>query len=44
MDIPAISECKENNIDLNVINFNDKNNLLRVLNGEAIGTRISSNG
>ena len=42
MDIPAIAECKENNIDITVINFNDKENLIRVLSGENIGTRISS--
>ena len=42
MDIPAITECKDNNIDINVINFNDKENLIRVLNNEKIGTRISS--
>ena len=42
MDIPAIEECKDNNIDINVINFNDKENLIRVLNSEKIGTRISS--
>lgn len=42
MDIPAIEECKENNIDILVINFNDKNNLLKVLSGEKLGTTISS--
>lgn len=42
MDIPAIEECKENNIDIAVINFNDKKNLIKVLNGEKVGTRISS--
>ena len=42
MDIPAISECMENNIDITVINFNDKENLIRVLNGQKIGTRITS--
>ena len=42
MDIPAIKECLDNNIDITVINFNDKENLIRVLNGELIGTRISS--
>ena len=42
MDIPAIAECKDNNIDITVINFNDKENLIRVLSGEKIGTRISS--
>ena len=43
MDIPAIQECKDNNIDITVINFNDKENLIRVLEGQKIGTRISSN-
>ncbi len=42
MDIPAIKECQENNIDINVINFEDKENLIKVLNNEKIGTRISS--
>lgn len=42
MDIPAIVECKDNNIDITVINFNDKENLIRVLSKEKIGTRISS--
>ena len=42
MDIPAIEECMENNIDILVINFNDKENLIRVLNNEKLGTRISS--
>jgi len=42
MDIPAIAECKENNIDINVINFSDKENLIKVLSEEKIGTRISS--
>ncbi len=43
MDIPAIEECMNNNIDITVINFNDKENLIRVLKGEKLGTRISSN-
>ncbi len=42
MDIPAIKECMDNNIDITVINFNDKENLIRVINGELIGTRIKS--
>ena len=42
MDIPAVRECLENNIDINVINFNDKENLIKVLKKEKIGTRISS--
>ena len=43
MDIPAIKECFDNHVDITVINFNDKENLIRVLNGELIGTRITSN-
>lgn len=42
MDIPAIEECKENNIDIMVINFNDKRNLVKALSGNNIGTIISS--
>ena len=42
MDIPAIAECMDNDIDINVINFNDKENLIKVLSEEKIGTRISS--
>ena len=42
MDIPAVRECMDNNIDINVINFNDKENLIKVLKLEKIGTRISS--
>lgn len=43
MDIPAVEECFNNHIDITVINFNDKENLIRVLNGELIGTRITTN-
>ncbi len=43
MDIPAVKECFDNHVDITVINFNDKENLIRVLNGELIGTRITSN-
>ena len=43
MDIPAVEECMNNKIDITVINFNDKENLIRVLQGEKLGTRISSN-
>ena len=42
MDIPAVEECMENNIDINVINFNDKENLIRVLENKKIGTKITS--
>ena len=43
MDIPAVRECMENKVDITVINFNDKENLIRVLKGEELGTRIYSN-
>lgn len=42
MDIPAIKECMDNNIDILVINFNDKNNLIKVLSGIKMGTTITS--
>ena len=42
MDIPAVEECKNNNIDIIVINFDNKENLIKVLNDEKIGTKISS--
>lgn len=42
MDIPAIEECMNNNIDIMVINFNDKSNLIKVLSGTTMGTMISS--
>lgn len=43
MDLGAVEECMNNNIDINVINFSDKENLIKVLKREKIGTRISSN-
>lgn len=43
MDLGAVEECMNNKIDITVINFNDKENLIRVLQGEKLGTRISSN-
>lgn len=42
MDIAAIRECQENDIDITVINFNDKENLIRVLDGVELGTKITS--
>jgi len=42
MDLKCIEDCKENNKDILVINFNDKENLIKVLNGESIGTVISN--
>lgn len=43
MDIASIEECMQNNIDISVINFEDKENLIRVLNNEKLGTRITNN-
>lgn len=40
MDTTAVSLCMENNIDLVVFNMSDTNNLIRVINGEKIGTII----
>ncbi len=42
MDLSAIKECMENNISIAVINFKDKDNLLRILNQEKVGTLISN--
>ena len=42
MDIPAVKECMENNIDILVINFNNQSNLIKVLSGVKMGTTISS--
>ena len=41
MDLKCIKDCMEANKDILVINFNDKENLIKVLNGEDIGTVIS---
>lgn len=40
MDTTAVSLCMDNNIDLIVFNMSDTNNLIRVINGEKIGTII----
>ena len=42
MDLKCIEDAKEKKIDILVINFSDKKNLIRVLNGEKIGTVISN--
>ena len=42
MDLACISDCKSENKDILVINFNDKENLIKVLNGDKIGTVITS--
>ena len=43
MDLKCIEDCKKENKDILVINFNDKENLIKVLNGESLGTVITSN-
>ena len=40
MDTTAVSLCMDNNIDIVVFNMSDTNNLIRVINGEKIGTTI----
>ena len=42
MDLACIKDCQEENKDILVINFNDKENLIKVLSGEKIGTVITS--
>ena len=42
MDLKCISDCMEYNKDILVINFNDQENLIKVLNGESLGTVISN--
>ncbi len=41
MDNTAATLCYNNDIDIVVFNMNDMNNILRVVNGEDIGTHIS---
>ena len=40
MDLTAICMCKENNMPIYVFNMDQKGNLLRVINGEYIGTLV----
>lgn len=42
MDLACIEDCKREIKDILVINFNDKENLIKVLEGESIGTVITS--
>ena len=41
--LKCIEDCMMENKDILVINFNDKENLIKVLNGEKLGTVITSN-
>lgn len=40
MDLTAFTLCKENNLPIIVFDMNAKGNLLRVINGEAVGTIV----
>ena len=42
MDLTAICMCKENNMPIYVFNMDQKGNLLRVIDGENIGTLVHS--
>jgi len=41
MDLTAISLCQENNLPVVVFNMNKENNLLKLVSGENIGTRVT---
>ena len=41
MDLTAFTLCKENNMPMYVFDMNTKGNLLKVLNGEEIGTLVN---
>ena len=41
MDLTAFTLCKENNMPMYVFDMNTKGNLLKVLNGEEIGTLVT---
>lgn len=43
MDSTAVSLCMDNDIELIVFNMNDESNLVRIVNGEDIGTHITKN-
>jgi uridylate kinase len=44
MDITAVSLCMENELDIIVLNLKEKDNVLKAVMGEKIGTRIKRNG
>jgi len=43
MDMTAFTLCKENDLPIIVFDINGENNLLKVVNGEKIGTIVSNN-
>lgn len=42
MDMTAFTMCKENNLPIVVFNINEQNNLLRLIEGEEVGTVVSN--
>lgn len=40
MDMTAFTLCKENNLPIIVFNINEENNLLRIIEGEEVGTLV----
>ena len=43
MDLEAIEMCRDNNIEIVVMNINSEDGLIKILNGENIGTLVSNN-
>jgi uridylate kinase len=41
MDLTAITLCQENTLPIVVMNMNTKGNLLRLCNGESVGTLVN---
>jgi uridylate kinase len=42
MDLTAISLCKENDLPIIIFNMNERDNLLRIIKGEVVGTAVSN--
>jgi uridylate kinase len=42
MDATAVVMCRENDLPLRVFNVHDKGDLLRIVNGEDIGTLVTA--
>jgi uridylate kinase len=42
MDATAIVMCRENNLPLIVFNLNNAGDLVRLVNGETLGTEVSN--
>ena len=42
MDLTAVSLCQENNLPIVVFNMNVPDNLLKLIQGENIGTKVGN--